>query len=140
MKSTGRVRTQNKVRLAEARRANAETQLSAAQAALDHLTFECAIYRYDSQGQYSQRRMVIAGQQILTLATGSSANRTTDLSERDIPLVQIDQPVTVLVKALNQVVMGRVSAISPLADTLGGDVVTKQRSSWIRYPRVCAPG
>jgi multidrug resistance efflux pump len=50
---------------------------------------------------------------------------TTDLSERDVPRVAVGQPVQVFIKALNQVVTGRVRDISPLADTLGGDVVYK---------------
>jgi multidrug efflux pump subunit AcrA (membrane-fusion protein) len=50
---------------------------------------------------------------------------TKDLSERDVPRISIGQPVTVLVKALDQQVKGKVSEISPLADTLGGDVVYK---------------
>jgi multidrug efflux pump subunit AcrA (membrane-fusion protein) len=49
--------------------------------------------------------------------------QTTDLSERDIPQVAIGQTASVVVKALNLSVPGRVSAVSPLADTLGGDVV-----------------
>jgi len=48
---------------------------------------------------------------------------TTDLSERDVATVHIGQPTTVHVDALNQDVSGRVSAISPVADTVGGDVV-----------------
>jgi multidrug resistance efflux pump len=51
--------------------------------------------------------------------------KTTDLSERDVPLVQIGQPTTVHIDALNQDVPGIVSAISPVADTIGGDVVYK---------------
>jgi multidrug resistance efflux pump len=50
---------------------------------------------------------------------------TTDLSERDAPLIQIGQPTTVHIDALNQDVSGQVSAISPVADTVGGDVVYK---------------
>jgi multidrug efflux pump subunit AcrA (membrane-fusion protein) len=50
---------------------------------------------------------------------------TTDLSERDVPKVAVGQTATVTVKALNQDITGRVSAISPLADTLGGDQVYK---------------
>jgi HlyD family secretion protein len=50
---------------------------------------------------------------------------TTDLSERDVPNVEVGQPVQVLVKALNQTVAGSVRDISPLANTLGGDVVYK---------------
>jgi multidrug resistance efflux pump len=49
--------------------------------------------------------------------------QTKDLSELDVPKVKVGQTVSVLVKALNQTVDGRVREISPLADTLGGDVV-----------------
>lgn len=48
---------------------------------------------------------------------------TTDLSERDVPQVQIGQPATVHIVALNQDVSGTVTAISPVSDTIGGDVV-----------------
>ena len=42
-----------------------------------------------------------------------------------MPKVAVGQTATVTVKALNQDITGRVSAISPLADTLGGDQVYK---------------
>jgi HlyD family secretion protein len=48
---------------------------------------------------------------------------TTDLSERDLPNVKVGQTVTVSVKALNRNISGKVSGISSLAGTLGGDVV-----------------
>jgi multidrug efflux pump subunit AcrA (membrane-fusion protein) len=50
---------------------------------------------------------------------------TSDLSERDVPQVKLGQAVTVQVKALNESVAGHVVMISPVADTLGGDVVYK---------------
>jgi multidrug resistance efflux pump len=50
---------------------------------------------------------------------------TTDLSERDIPNVKLGQTATVSIKALNQDVAGKVTAISPLSDILGGDVIYK---------------
>jgi multidrug resistance efflux pump len=50
---------------------------------------------------------------------------TTDLSERDVSSVQIGQPAIIHIDSLNQDVTGRVDAISPVADTLGGDVVYK---------------
>ena len=52
---------------------------------------------------------------------------TTDLSEQDVPGVAVGQPVRVHLKALNKDVKGKVARISPLADTLGGDVVYKTR-------------
>ncbi len=50
---------------------------------------------------------------------------TTDLSERDVSNVHVGQAVTVTIKALGENVTGHVTTISPLADTLGGDVVYK---------------
>jgi HlyD family secretion protein len=50
---------------------------------------------------------------------------TTDLSERDVPSVEVGQKVMISVKALNTSILGHVISISPVADTLGGDVVYK---------------
>ena len=72
----------------------------------------------------SPAETVVPGQVVLTLGDLRKFQiETTDLSERDIPKIDIGQTVTVFIEALNQDVTGRVSAISPLADTLGGDVV-----------------
>jgi multidrug efflux pump subunit AcrA (membrane-fusion protein) len=48
---------------------------------------------------------------------------TTDLSERDVPKVTVGQPVTVVVDALNESITGKVTLISSVSTTLGGDVV-----------------
>jgi multidrug resistance efflux pump len=67
---------------------------------------------------------VLPGQALVELSDVANLQvDTTDLSERDIPKVQIGQPVTVVIDALSQEVTGRVIRISPLANTLGGDVV-----------------
>ena len=113
-----------KVRLAEARLSNAQAQLAAAQAALNRLTlsapFDGTLARLDAHpGEW-----VIPGQVVLALADlGNLRVETTDLSERDIPQVEVGQAVTVFIKALGQEVPGRVRDIAPLADSLGGDVV-----------------
>ena len=74
-----------------------------------------------SSGDY-----VLPGQVILVLSdVGHLHVETTDLSERDVPQVKLGQAATVSIKALNQQVAGKVSAISPLANSLGGDVVYK---------------
>jgi len=65
---------------------------------------------------------------------------TTDLSERDVPKVKLGQTATVTIKALNQNVPGKVSAISPQADSLGGDVVYKVTILLDTLPPTCAPG
>jgi len=49
--------------------------------------------------------------------------KTTDLSERDIINVAIGDPATITVDALNEQFSGTVVSVSPIADTLGGDVV-----------------
>jgi len=69
---------------------------------------------------------VSPGQVILVISDVKHMHiETTDLSERDVPKVKLGQVATVSIKALNQAVPGKVTAISPLADTLGGDVVFK---------------
>jgi HlyD family secretion protein len=69
---------------------------------------------------------VSPGQIILVISDVKHMHiETTDLSERDVPRVKLGQMATVSIKALNQDVSGKVSAISPTADTLGGDVVYK---------------
>ena len=49
--------------------------------------------------------------------------KTTDLSERDIIKVKIGDSANIMVDALGQEFSGKVVNISPLANTLGGDVV-----------------
>jgi len=69
---------------------------------------------------------VSPGQMIITLSDIANLQVvTTDLSERDVADVSIDQQVTVLVEALNAEIAGHVITISSVADTLGGDVVYK---------------
>ncbi len=63
---------------------------------------------------------------VVTLATLDAYQlETTDLSERDIPSVHIDDPVNIFVEALNKNISGKVVGISPMASTVGGDVVFK---------------
>lgn len=114
----------DKVRLAEARRSNAEAQLAAAQAALRHLTLAAPFAGVVCEVNLHSGEWGIPGQKILLLADLDHLRiQTTDLSERDVPKIEVGQPTTVLIKALNQNVSGKVSEISPLADNLGGDVV-----------------
>ena len=49
--------------------------------------------------------------------------KTTDMSERDIIRVQVGAPAEVMVDALGETFPATVLSISPLANTLGGDVV-----------------
>lgn len=67
---------------------------------------------------------VQTGQTALTLADlGRLQIETTDLSERDITRVKIGQSVDVYIEALDVTILGKVIRISPIAETVGGDVV-----------------
>lgn len=69
---------------------------------------------------------VKSDQAVITLATLNTLQvETIDLSERDIPQVHIGDSATVFVEALNKTIPGKVIGISPIADTVGGDVVFK---------------
>jgi multidrug resistance efflux pump len=69
---------------------------------------------------------VIPGKLILVVADLEHLHiETTYLSERDILKIQVGQAVSVLIKALNLDLTGKVTEIAPLADSLGGDVVYK---------------
>jgi HlyD family secretion protein len=112
------------VRLAEGRRANAQTQLAAAQAALNRLTLSAPFAGVVSALEVHPGEWVMVGQPVLGLADLAALRvETTDLSERDIPQVEVGQAVTVSIEALAIEIGGRVIAIAPLADMLGGDVV-----------------
>jgi HlyD family secretion protein len=116
----------DQVRLAEARVGNAQTQLAATQAALGHLSLAAPFAGTVCKIDIHSGEWVLPGQAILVLADLTHLHiETTDLSERDVPAIKIGQSVIVFIKALNQEASGKVSAISPLADTLGGDVVYK---------------
>ncbi len=113
--------------------AAARAQVEAAQAALEAL--QAQLPRYSLTAPFDgvllgldiqPGETAVPGTPVLVVGDLSRLRvETTDLSERDVPQVELGQPVTVVVKALNQQVAGRVSAIAPLAGTLGGDVVYK---------------
>jgi HlyD family secretion protein len=50
---------------------------------------------------------------------------TKDLSERDVPRVQIGQTASVFIESLNEEFPGEVIDISRISSTVGGDVVFK---------------
>jgi HlyD family secretion protein len=114
------------VALAQARLATAKAQLEAAQSALEDIELSAPFDGTVTALNIHAGEWVTAGERVLTLIDLQVLHvETTDLSERDIPEIEIGQPVTVIIKALNQDVTGYVSEIAPLADTLGGDVVYK---------------
>jgi len=69
---------------------------------------------------------VRSGQVVVVLAKLNNLKiETTDLSELNIAAVNIGQSASVYVEALDKEFQGVVTAISPISDTIGGDVVFK---------------
>jgi RND family efflux transporter MFP subunit len=74
----------------------------------------------------SPAETVVPGRVIVTLGDLSRLQvETKDLSERDVPRVQIGQIASVFIEALNQEFPGKVIEISRISSTVGGDVVFK---------------
>jgi membrane fusion protein (multidrug efflux system) len=121
--------------IAHARVQQAQAALEVAQATLAETTL---VAPYDATvasvnivlGEYVQQNQVV-----LTLATLNHLQlETTDLSERDIAKVKIGAPVNISIEALNENVKGKVIGISPIASSLGGDVVFKVTIAFDRQP------
>jgi HlyD family secretion protein len=116
----------DELEIAESRVRNAEAQVAASEADLAALElrapFAGSVGRINAKdGEWMQ-----AGAVILVLIDDSRLRvETSDLSERDIPNVAPGQTVSVFVKPLGLNIGGTVAEVSPLADTLGGDVVYK---------------
>ncbi len=84
---------------------------------------------------------VAPGQMLMAIVDPTHVHvETTDLSERDVPRVKIGQNATVTVKALGEDVPGTVAVISPLAETLGGDVVYRVTIELATFPSGLLPG
>lgn len=110
--------------LAKARLENAQDQAKAVRVSLENLQLKTPFAGVVSKINLQEGEWALPGQSILSLADIDHLRvQTTDLSERDIPKVVEGQQVTIRIIALSEEVTGRVIEISPLANTLGGDVV-----------------
>jgi multidrug efflux pump subunit AcrA (membrane-fusion protein) len=82
-------------------------------------------------GEYVKQNQVV-----ITLATLDTLRlETTDLSERDIMNVRVGAPVSIFIEALQETFSGEVMAVSPIADTVGGDVVFKVTIAFDEQPK-----
>jgi len=112
--------------VADSQLQGAQAALKVAQAALAQGTLAAPYNGAVAEINVLQGEFVQAGQPVITFATLDHLRiETTDLSERDIPKIKIGQNVEVRVEALNQDFQGEILTISPVADTVGGDVVYK---------------
>jgi len=82
-------------------------------------------------GEYVQPAQVV----IVIVNLEDLQIETTDLSELNIAAVQIGQPAKVFIEALNEDFTGRVTAISPISNTIGGDVVFKVTIQLDEHPK-----
>ena len=74
----------------------------------------------------SPAETVVPGRVVITLGDLSRLQvETKDLSERDVPRVQVGQTARVFIKPLNEEFTGKVTDISRVSSTVGGDVVFK---------------
>ncbi|MBX7214781.1 MAG: HlyD family secretion protein, partial [Thermoflexales bacterium] len=111
--------------------AAARAQISATLAARDVLLAQQGRYRLVAPfaGVVVRRaiqpgELAVPGAPALVIAEARSLRvETTDLSERDLARFPIGANVTVNIKALGRSVPGKVIAIAPRAERLGGDVV-----------------
>lgn len=102
----------------------AKADLAAAQTRLDQSQLTAPIDGVVAQvnviaGEYATPGRIL----IVVSAVDRLQVKTTDLSERDIIKVRVDSPAVISIEALGQEFSGTVINISPLASTLGGDVV-----------------
>jgi multidrug resistance efflux pump len=129
------------VELAEARIGNAQAAVNAGQAALADLVIKAPMNGTVGAVLVQAGEWAQPGQPLVVLIDLDQLNaQTTDLSERDVAQISLGQAASVTVKALGQDLSGKVILISPLADTLGGDVIYKATIRLDAYPLGLLPG
>jgi len=112
------------VRLAQLQQAR--DTLQAAQDKLDRTQLRASISGAVTLVNAVVGEYVVPGQAVIGISDVNNLKViTTDLSERDVPEINVGQSTIVLIEALNIEIKGYVESISPVADTLGGDVIYK---------------
>lgn len=114
------------IEIADIRVTQAQASLEAAQATLAQTILLAPFDGTIADLKIVPGEFVQSGQVVLALATLDHLQiETTDLSERHIMQVHVGDAADIFVEALNENISGEVIAISPIADTVGGDVVFK---------------
>jgi RND family efflux transporter MFP subunit len=104
----------------------AQALLDSAKATLAQATLRAPIDGTIASVDISPAETVVPGQIVIVIGDLSHFQiETTDLSERDVPSVQVGQPVNVFIEALNTEFGGKVLDIARQATTVGGDTVFK---------------
>ncbi len=114
----------------------AQAGLDSAKATLAQATLTAPFDGTIASVDTSAAETVVPGQEVIMIGNLSNFQvETTDLSERDAPLVQIGQTAQVTVTALNAQFPGKVSDISRISSTVGGDVVYKVTIQFDSQPK-----
>jgi RND family efflux transporter MFP subunit len=120
---------------ADAEAASAQAALEVAQASLAESTLVAPLDSNVASIDVMPGEFVQGNQVVITLATLDTLQlETTDLSERDIPKIEIGAPVRIFMEAISQDVAGKVISIAPRATTVGGDVVFKVTIAFDQQP------
>ena len=124
------------------RRQEVESKLRAAQASLDaaksNLAQGTLLAPFDGTvvdinigaGEVTQ-----PGKVVITVGEVARMQiETTDLSERDVPNVKVGQTATTYIESLKTTINGKVTSVSPISNTVGGDVVYKVKIAMDKQP------
>jgi len=102
----------------------AEALLSAAEATLASATLRAPFDGTVAAISISAGETVVPGHVIIQFGDLAEFEaETTDLAERDVPLVEIGQTAIVLIEALDEEIAGRVAEVAQVSESVGGDVV-----------------
>jgi RND family efflux transporter MFP subunit len=115
-----------KIEAADSRVEQSQFALEAAKASLSQGTLLAPIDGTVVEVNISPGEYVQPAQAVIVLVDIQNLQiETTDLSELDVAAVEIGQSASVYVEALDEEFPGQVISISPISNTLGGDVVFK---------------
>jgi RND family efflux transporter MFP subunit len=106
--------------------ARAQALLDSAKASLAQATLAAPFDGTIASVDISPSETVVPGQIVITIGDLTHFQvETTDLSERDAPQVRVGQAAQVETKALNLSFAGKVTDVSRISSTVGGDVAYK---------------
>ncbi len=112
--------------LAQAEVLRAQTALQAAQAALAQAVITAPFAGTVTAIEVVPGAVIQPAETVLVLADlGHLRLETTDLSERQVERVKIGDEANIVIETLGLTLTGRVVAIAPRAETIGGDVIFK---------------
>ena len=105
---------------------SAQAVVDSAKATLAQATLTAPFNGTIASVDISPAETVTPGQEVIMLGDLTSFQvETTDLSERDAPLVQVGQTASISVQALGKEFPAKVVDVSRISSTVGGDVVYK---------------